>query len=1280
MAALVLSLAGAALGGTFGATGALAGRLAGAVAGAVIDRALFGPRAPDGPRLKELDVLSSTEGAPVPRVYGRMRVAGQVIWATRLTEHASGGGKGGARPRSYSYTASFAVGLCEGPIAGIGRIWADGRELDQSTVTFRVHRGTEDQEADPLIVAAEGAGGTPAYRGLAHVVFEQMDLDPYGSRIPQLAFEVIRPVGLLEQRIRAAVIIPGATEFGYEPGVHAREFGFGRAAPETRHTTRDASDFVASLDELQALCPNLRSVSLVVAWFGDDLRAGTCTIRPAVERRDKEVTGLVWSVAGETRATARLVTEADGAPAYGGSPSDATVIRAIAEMTARGLAVTLIPFVMMDIPPGNDLPDPWSGAAAQPAHPWRGRITVTPAPGRPGTPDGTTVAADEVADFLGTATAEDFAVSAGTVTYSGPAEWRYRRFVLHLAGLCAAAGGVHAFAIGSEMIGLSRVRSDADHPFVAGLVELAGEVRALLPETVLTYAADWTEYGAHQRGDDLVFPLDPLWASPDIDAVGIDLYAPLADHRDDTPGSPWDASALAAGLTAGEAFDWFYASDADRAAGIRTPITDGLGKPWVHRQKDIRAWWSEPHVARIAGVETAPTAWVPMSKPVWLTEFGVPAVDRGANRPSVFPDPKSSESGLPPFSNGGRDDLVQRRALEAVLGRLDPAFGAADADNPVSPLYGGRMIDPDAIALWAWDARPWPAFPRAGDVWADGPNWETGHWLNGRLGAAPVGDLIRAVLADHGIGAEEASAVEVSGVEGVLDGFVVDRPVSARDALEPLARVFGVDLVTRGDRLVFSSSAAAPAGTVPSDRLVEEDGAPPLALTRRQDDDLPAELSIAFNEPDADFRATAVTSRRLTGASRRVAVTALAAAADPADIAVRAEALLHALWSGREQAAFALPPSLIALEPGDVVRLDDGGRALDVRLARLEGTLMRRAEAGSLAAPVRTRRLPSLARDFALPPGHARPMVAVLDLPTLADADPPVLQWLAAAADPWRGPHAVWRGGEGLGDERVAVLERRATMGRTLSALGPGWPWRWDRGASLTVELVAGALTGRPEAEVLAGANALAVEHPDGWEIVQFRDAVLVAERTYALGHLIRGQQGTEHRIGPVAPGARVVLLDGPMVPLGTGLDLIGRPFRYRVGSAVLLAADPAVAEVEATAGLAALAPLAPVHLSARRGADGVTFGWLRRTRIGGDAWDLPDVPLAEATERYGVAILDGGGTVRRSAETATPAFLYPASDETADFGGPQTVLQLRVSQISATAGPGQPAVAALRP
>jgi hypothetical protein len=153
MASLVLSTAGGAVGGAlFGPVGAIAGRLGGAIGGSLIDQSLFSPastpaRTHNGPRLRDLDVMVSTEGAPIPRVYGRVRVPGQVIWATALeekvktrTESAGGGaagGKGGSpapapttTSRTFSYYANIAVGLCEGPVAHLGRVWADGKPLD----------------------------------------------------------------------------------------------------------------------------------------------------------------------------------------------------------------------------------------------------------------------------------------------------------------------------------------------------------------------------------------------------------------------------------------------------------------------------------------------------------------------------------------------------------------------------------------------------------------------------------------------------------------------------------------------------------------------------------------------------------------------------------------------------------------------------------------------------------------------------------------------------------------------------------------------------------------------------------------------------------------------------------------------------------------------------------------------------------------------------------------------------------------------------------------------
>ena len=88
--------------------------------------------------------------------------------------------------------------------------------------------------------------------------------------------------------------------------------------------------------------------------------------------------------------------------------------------------------------------------------------------------------------------------------------------------------------------------------------------------------------------------------------------------------------------------------------------------------------------------------------------------------------------------------------MEAYQRFFDTSHPEFDGSNPVSSVYGGRMMPPAHMHLWAWDARPYPYFPDLTDVWGDGPNWERGHWLNGRLGRASLAGLIAAVMQDHG--------------------------------------------------------------------------------------------------------------------------------------------------------------------------------------------------------------------------------------------------------------------------------------------------------------------------------------------------------------------------------------------------------------------------------------------------------------------------------------------------------------------------------------------------
>ena len=233
MATLVLGAVGTAIGGAFGGailgfSGAAIGGFIGSTVGSVVDSWIVSSLAPaqriEGARLDTLRITSATEGAVIPRLYGRMRIGGNIIWATDFREETKsttqGGGKGGGggkvKTTEYLYYASFAVALCEGPITGIGRVWADGKAMDMTGVTWRWYLGNEAQTADPFIAAKMGAANTPAYRGTAYVVFEDLALATFGNRLPQLSFEVFRPLAdadTAEGLVKAVTLIPASGEF-----------------------------------------------------------------------------------------------------------------------------------------------------------------------------------------------------------------------------------------------------------------------------------------------------------------------------------------------------------------------------------------------------------------------------------------------------------------------------------------------------------------------------------------------------------------------------------------------------------------------------------------------------------------------------------------------------------------------------------------------------------------------------------------------------------------------------------------------------------------------------------------------------------------------------------------------------------------------------------------------------------------------------------------------------------------------------------------------------------
>ncbi|SEP76747.1 Terminase-like family protein [Devosia sp. YR412] len=1141
------------------------------------------------------------------------------------------GAKGMSGPQEEVVGASFAVAFCEGTVSHFGRIRADGQLLDTEGLTLRFYRGTEDQLPDGLIEATQGFA--PAYRGLCYLVVEQLPLNRFGNRIPHLSVELCRVVGDLEPNIRAVTVIPGATEFGYDPTPRVRLAGPGQTLGENTHVSATVSDWTLSMDELAALCPNLEHVALVVSWFGNDLRCGSCQIGPRVEAASRDVLDVDWRVMGLGRGEVPVVSYIGGGAAYGGTPSDASVLAAIADLKARGLSVTLYPLLMMDVPAGNGLPDP-HGGAQQAAYPWRGRITCHPAPGLAGSPDKTAAAAAQVASFV------PF----------------YRQMVLHYAALAVTAGGVNTLVIGSEMVGLSTVRGAGNSfPFVSALVNLAADVRAVVgAATRLTYAADWSEYSGCQSAGEKFFHLDPLWASPNIDAVGIDNYMPLADWRDGQghddaalSASGYDLDYLKGNIAGGEGFDWYYASAADRAAQLRTPINDGAySEPWVWRFKDIRNWWSQAHHDRPGGVRNAgATAWVPGSKPIWFSELGCGAVDKGANQPNIFGDPKSAESGRPHFSSELPDPLIQRQVLRAYQ-----SFWRDPANNPPG------MVDVSRIYHWTWDARPYPAFPALSEVWADGPNHRNGHWLTGRLGGMASDELAVAVAADHDVALTAEPATPFVG------GYVLGSAGTAREALEPLLAATGLGLRNRVDGLHLGVARRVAALTLEAEALVAGEE-PVLARKRGDPAEAPGRLALSYLDRERDYLTGTVTA--LVRADGLLAGESTALTLDASNARRAAERMLDQRSARREVLNLALPPGALALEPGDVIEIA-GLAEGPFEIAEIRDGLARRVTAQTLPADVA--QVTEVDRPVAGGSGvavRALPLVAVAHLPPLPEDFGQSRLVVGAYAQPWPGSVQVVDDATGAS---VAELTRRGPLGSLAAPVGMGPLGVWDLGNVLEAEMLAGHLASGEALAVLGGSNRLALETDAGdWEVLGFAEAALVSPGRYRLSHLLRGLQGTGPAMGVASVGRRVMLLDGRVASLPLQAQWLGetRDFRLYAGARDVEGTSLSVATDAGPA-----LPLPPVHLRAVRNGGDIALSWLRCSRADGDGWGVAESPLDHLPELYRLKIFNGVTPVRvLSPETS--AATYTAAEQLADFGAPPASFVFTVAQVSPVLGVG---------
>ena len=155
-------------------------------------------------RILSLQVQRSSQGLTLPVIYGRTRVAGNLIWYGDFTtiEHKTTtrqGGKGGGgvtqEDIKYTYEAAVMLALCEGEIQGVGRIWRDKEKFDSlAQLRLTLMRGGDEQPLWTHLAQAKHTDQALNYSGTAYLCSPNYELTK-SAQIYQHNFEVIGKLG-----------------------------------------------------------------------------------------------------------------------------------------------------------------------------------------------------------------------------------------------------------------------------------------------------------------------------------------------------------------------------------------------------------------------------------------------------------------------------------------------------------------------------------------------------------------------------------------------------------------------------------------------------------------------------------------------------------------------------------------------------------------------------------------------------------------------------------------------------------------------------------------------------------------------------------------------------------------------------------------------------------------------------------------------------------------------------------------------------------------------------
>lgn len=518
--------------------------------------------------------------------------------------------------------------------------------------------------------------------------------------------------------------------------------------------------------------------------------------------------------------------------------------------------------------------------------------------------------------------------------------------------------------------------------------------------------------------------------------------------------------------------------------------------------------------------------------------------------------------------------------------------------------------------------------------------------------------------------------IDVTELDDVVLGYQRARVMQGRGALEPLRQAYYFDAVESGDIIRFVKRGGAPGAALTAEDLgAGLDTAGQLIESQReQQTDLPAAVVVSYYARSADYQTGSQQSRRRVGGSLQINPVELPIVLADQKAAEVAEVINYEPWASRVRRTISVDRSLSALEPTDVIDVDDGEFEYRLRIVEKSDdrgviTLTCIDDDADVYSPNATPGAVSGGGASVRFDGPTN--LLLLDIPILRDEDDNASYYVAACSygTSWRGARLFRSTDAGANYSALLDLNREAAIGQADGVLGAFSGGNVvDELNYVDVTLARGTLASITRAQLLSSGNVCLL----GDEVLQFQRAVLQSGTTWRLSGLLRGRVGTESAVDEHAIGDRFVLLtSGTIYRPELGASSIGVATLH---AAVTLGSTLAESyEREFTNAAAGLMPLAPAHLQAIPVADGAggytgdyLARWTRRTRVGGVWRDYADVPLGEGLERYIVTATTAAGVVVHSAtvDDDTEA-LIPSS------AGLAAGCLVLVAQVSATVGQG---------